>query len=687
MKKIIDYTNSLGRFKSSNELIENAFWFLLSSYTSLVNPTVKYMDKYLRVNYFGISISGSGSGKTFVYDTLKNLFDMNKWKTALRISYNEANKDIDNDIIIEGEPTKLGNYIPNFENNIEGTKEGLYLRALALSKCFSGSLNIVNEEIMDIIKDSQLNTMKELYDGKLLGKVIKGNVNENIYGITANMLIFGSSVGIKRDNKTYEYFIKSMNSGIYRRSFIYYEKPKDIVKNDINQDVNINLNYINDFISKNKVSITTGSPTILEPTQKGYEYLESINNDLLEFSNKYKDNERFSAEIGSFDKILKLAYLKTVYEQKEQIDYDSINYAYSFYKRLRNTNKDLFNVEPQYKRIYRILKSNNKLTKSEVLEKDIFNSITFNEDIKLVEEQCYRNNERLVTTGSKIKFYSVKPMEKNKLDKIIVSTPRIDKRERTVEYNSFELKMFGEGYSMENMVKSNISNFCLVHFKDGKRKKDNIIHKMNCIGIDVDFGNLNDILNILNEFNICYLIYTTKSHQIEKNRTVSDRFRVLLPLRTYVEIEPSKYEILLDNICNSLGITTYDKNAKDMGRLWFINNKGSIYKNQDGILFDAIPFLPDTELESKINNVGSKFEINSDDEVSKRLNGFIKWIVSNTYESNRNSNLLKLGLFAFDLLGSKELAKEMVLEVNQMINEPLDEKEIRHTIFRTIERK
>jgi len=65
----------------------------------------------------------------------------------------------------------------------------------------------------------------------------------------------------------------------------------------------------------------------------------------------------------------------------------------------------------------------------------------------------------------------------------------------------------------------------------------------------------------------------------------------------------------------------------------------------------------------------------------------IRWIIGQTYQGNRNSNLLKLGLFALDLLGSKELAKQLVLEVNQMINEPLDEKEIRKTIFKTIERR
>jgi len=686
INNVISYTNYKGRFRSSNELIENAFWYVLSSYISIINPMVLYKNKQLDVNYFGISIAPSGSGKSFVYDTVKSLFDLNRWKQALKASYINANKDIDNSIVIEGIESKLELYLPEFENSIEGTKEGLYLRALALSKCFSGSLNIISEEIMDVIKDSLLNQMKELYDGKFLGKVIKGNINENIYGIRANMFIFGSSVGIKRDPKTYEHFINSINSGIYRRSFIYYEEPRDIEMSSQLDPIEIDISHIYSFISENKDAITKGFPTILEPTEEAYEYLELINHELLDFANKYKDDERFSSEIGSFDKILKLGYLKAISSNKKAIDYDSIDYAYSFYKRLRETNKELFNVDPQHKRIYKIIKANKKVTKSEILEKDVFNRVTFNEDIRLVEEICYRKNERLVVVGSKIKFYSIEPMETNNLSKIIISTPKNDRKERTVNYNSFELPMFGEGYSLENLVKAEtISNFCLVHFLNGQRKKENIINKVNCIGIDVDVGSIDNILNVLNEPNICYLIYTTRNHRKEKNGFISDRFRILIPLRTVVEIEPERYEILLDNIANALNINIYDKSAKDMGRLWFTNPEAQIFKNAQGILFNPVPFLPDTEKEEKIRKISF---INDKDEIGKRIDGMIKWtIASTTYKGNRNNNLMRLGLFAIDLLNSVELAKQLVLETNQLLDNPLEEKEIEKTIFKTLERR
>jgi len=688
LNNIINYINSQGRFKSSDELILNAFFFHLASYSSLINPTIIFKNKQLPVNYFGISIAGSASGKSFVYSEAKKLFPVDKWKKAIEYSYNVANADLDNDeITIDGIETKLKNFLPNYENTIEGTREGIYLRALAISRCFSGSLNIINEEIMDIIRDSNLNVMKEIYDGMLLGKVIKGSTNENIYGIRANMLIFGSSVGMKRDQKVYETFLKALNSGIYRRSFIYYEEPRDIEMNDLEQINKPDMSLFFDFISSHKSVLSNGLPTIIELSSDAYELSELINQELIEFSNRYKEDERFSAEVGSFDKIIKLSGLLVMLNGSNIITYDELSYAYKFYKKLRDTNKNLFNVEPQHKRIYQVLKKIGKATKSEILEQDIFNRITFNEDILLVEEQCYRNNERLVITGSKIKFYSIEPMEQSSIEKIIVSLPKVDKKEKTTEYNSYQLPFFGEDKpSIERVVKSEkVSNFVLVHFDKGKRKKENAIHKINCVGLDVDYGfSLNDASNILSKWGIKYLIYTTRNHQKEKNGIVCDRFRILIPLRYTIEIEPDRFGSFVENIADGLGIKVIDTNALDISRLWFTNPKAQIIKNQSGSLFDPIPFLPETEVDEKIEAITEEID---NEEAKKRVNGMIRWVVANSIEGNRNNNLLRLGLFVLDLTGSKDITKSVILQANSQLSEPLDEREIRKTIFKTIERR
>jgi len=540
---------------------------------------------------------------------------------------------------------------------------------------------------MDVIKDSNLSMMKELYDGQLLGKVIKGSINENIYGINANMLIFGSSIGLKRDNKIYETFIKSLNSGIYRRSFIYYEEPRDIIVNGYKEDININIYNILNIIKDNKEIITNGLPLVLEPTQEVLEYMQLINYELIEFSNQYKEDERFSAEIGSFDKIAKLSAILAIIEGKTKIEYKHIEFAYSFYKELRSTNTKLFNVEPQHQRIYRVIKKLNKATKSEILEQDIFNRITFNEDVNLVEETCYRHNERLVVSGSKIKFYKIEPIPNTNINKIIVSIPKNDRKEKTTDYTSNLVAMFGSDKpSIERLVVSNkISNFCLVHFDKGKRKKDNVINSINAIGIDIDYGlSINDCLKLLDEQTMVYICYTTRNHQKDKDGLVSDRYRVILPLKYEINIEPDRYPQFIENICNAIGITVYDTNALDMSRLWFTNPVGSVFKNEEGILLDPIPFMPETKLDEQIEQVDI---ITDDEEIDKRINGMIRWTISNSYEGNRNMNLLKLGLFVYDLTGSKDMSESIIFSTNHLLNEPISDKEIKSTILKTIRRK
>jgi len=695
INQIINYINSQGRFVSQRELIENAFWFTFSSVLGSVQPKVEYKYKLYNINYFGITIAPSSAGKSFVYEQCKKLFggDLNfKYKALITKGYElNTNNPTDDEITIDGFQTNIKNYIPNFENTIEGTKEGLYLRALALSKSFFGSLNLIHEEIMDVIRDSNLNVMKELYDGRFIGKVIKSSINDNIYGIVSNMLIFGSSTSLKRDQKVYEYFAKALGSGIYRRSFIYYQEPTDIqLRTDTEYYEQPDLSFIRKYINKYiKEIVDSGNYPELYFTVDAEEYLELINHELVEFANKYKEDERFSAEVGSFDKLLKLSALHALLNRRKQISYDDVEYAYNFYKRVRSTNLELFNVEPQHRRIYRVIKKLGKATKSEILESDIFNRMTFNEDIKLVEEYAYRKNEVLQVRGSKIKTFSIEPMPIIDLNKIIVSIPKVDKKEKTTDYISMEVPFFGENQSVERLVKSDkVSNFCLVHFENGKRKSDKTIEGQNCIGIDVDNGiTLQETIEKLKDY--VYLIYTTKSHQKDKGGLVCDRFRILLPTKTKFFVDNERHKELITNVCEALSVGSYDVSTRNQDRLWFTNPECQIFKNQQGELFDVIPYLPDTEVREIIERQIEKFDEKDydTDEVNRRIGGMIKWFINNTYEGNRSNNLFRLGSFIGDLTGSFERIEEELYKANSMLSEPISEKELRKTVLASLKRK
>ena len=689
IEKVVNVLSSKGRFRTKRELIENAFWFSFSSYIGLIQPKIIYKNKKLDINYFGISIAPSGVGKSFIYEEAKKLLGIDNKKYIEVIKFGLPKEVANDEITIDNEKVKIENFVPNFENTIEGTKEGLYLRALALSKSLFGSLNLIHEEIMDVIKDSNLNVMKELYDGKFIGKIIKSSINENLYGIISNMLVFGSSTSLKRDPSVYNFFIKAVGSGIYRRSFIYYQEPTDIEINDNKTNEKINFEYIKEYMRKWLKGINEyGMYPELKITNEANEYIELINYELIDFANQYKEDERFSAEAGSLDKLIKLSGLNALLNNREEVKYEDVYYAYDMYKRFRESNKELFNVEPQHKRIYKVIKKLKKATKTEILESDIFNRSSFNEDLLLVEELAYRNNERLVVKGSRIKTYSIEPMQESNINKIIISYPKVDKREKTTEYISAEIPFFGSSQSLESLVVSDkVSNFCLVHFKDGKRKSTNTIENQNCIGIDVDYGiSLNEVIDLLRDYT--YIIYTTKSHQKEKDGLVNDRFRILLPTKTYFSVDNERHKELISNVCEALGVGSYDVSTRNQDRLWFTNPNGEIYKNQ-GELFDVIPYLPDTDKRESIERQLVKFneEDYDEDEVSKRIGGMVKWFLNSTYKGNRNTNLFRLGSFVLDLTNDLERSVEEVYKANSMLEEPISEKELRNTVIKSLERR
>ena len=676
--EVTRYINSLGRFNTTKEIIENALWFNISSLIGVLQPRISYNN--LALNYFGITIASSSSGKSFSNDKTLELFDIKRevYRDMLLKGYIANDSDVDTDIIIEGNNVKLMNYLPeDISINIEGTTEGLYLRALAISNSFTGSLNIINEEVLDVIKDSSLNKMKELYDGRFNAKVIKGSINQNIYNLNANMLLFGSSIKIKKDIGTYNLFSNALSSGVHRRSYIYYEPPQPIQKKEKHEEVisdNSIAQNVKSFIKNNLSDRLNGKDIVINIDCR--DIINDISQELLEFSNEYIYDERYSAEIGSLDRIVKLATYHHIATGSYRVNENDFAYAYDFYKRCRESTKQLFNIEPQHKKIYKILKSTNELSKSEILEKDIFQRNTFNEDLDLVDEICYRNNEVLVQKGNRVKKYKIEPLPPTDISKIIISLSiEQEKGARATKYKSMELPLFGDKQSLESLVVSDkISSFCLVHFENNKRSDKNAIAGQNCIAFDFDDGEttLEDVFSLFKDYK--YLIYTTKSHTEDQHR-----FRLILPTKFMFYVNQEQHAGLIENISNLLGITNYDIATRNISRLWFTNAKAKVFTNQQGEMLDVNCCIPNTKKEEELVRV-SEDDV---DEITKdkRVQGMLRWTVANATKGSRNISLFKLYKFVCDV-GSKEEANEIVYIANSLISEPLSEKEIQTLIRR-----
>jgi hypothetical protein len=574
--KYIKYILSLGMFESSTEIIENALWFHVSSLVGLTRTWIDIEGKILPLNYYGITIASSSAGKSYSYENIVNMFDFvdsEKYSDVICADFDEINSGMQ--IVATGTDTLLRNFLPSdFTVNIQGTIEGLYMRVLALDSCSRGSINILNEEILDILDDGLLNSTKEMYDGRFNAKIIKGAINKNIKNIFTNMLVFGSPIAIKKDRKVYDKFNQSLSSGVYRRSFIYFESPRKFKKNKKEEVEKPNADYLFQYL-KDSINNNT-KDQVISINADSVGFANEIKDKLLEFANSNIDDDRMSAEIGSYDKIIKLGGLYSILTGKSDIDDESLAYAYDFYTRCRETVTELFCTEPQHTRIYKVIQKNDGISKSEILEKDIFDTKTFSQDIQLVEELAYRNNNILVSSGSKIVKYSLEPLPETRLDKIIISIPADgkDKKEKTTEYISYEVPFFGEGRTVENLVTNkNISNFTLCHFKENKngvciRNVNNYIEECNCIAFDIDYGmTLEEARKRFEDFTC--LIYTTPSHRKDKGGVICDRFRILLPTKTSFKVDALNHKGMYENIAESFDLQIADVSCFNAGRLFF----------------------------------------------------------------------------------------------------------------------
>jgi hypothetical protein len=681
IKQIVEYINSKGNFKTEPTIIENALWFYVASILGTLRVRILIDNELKPLNYYGITIASSSAGKSFAYEQIRKMFNIDEEK-LYKFILNSYKKNTINPIMI-GE-NELSDYIPRSTTNIEGTAEGLYIVCYAINRSDFGSINIMNEEILDIVKDSNLDRLKELYDGNFNAKVIKSDINQNLYNLHVNMLVFGSPIAIKKDKTVYNKFSSQLGSGMYRRSFIYYLEPQKIELNTNRIDINkpTFIDNLKNFIKNNKdnVDIT------VYLSKEAEDYTYQIKSELIEFVNENLDDDRYSAELGSYQKIVKLAGLHSILTKGvDYIDIESLEYAYDFYKKCRSTVGALFNTIPQHKRYYNIIQKYPNITKSEIFEKDIFDLKSWNEDIAMTKEFAYRDGKRLIESGTAIKKYRVDPLPKTDINKIIVSVPtkENDKAEKTVNYVSAYMSFFAkeDNKSIERLVQSNkVSNFLLTHFVDGKRKKNNSEDEINAIGIDIDGGaKLDDIKQFFNDINITYLIYTTKSHQVIKNDIKCDRFRIIIPFKHNIDISEEMYPFMYENIMDYFDISVYDKQTKNKNRLWFTNPGATIYKNSAD-LFDPLPFMPDTNAREWIQTQMDSLKTpNSLDKIEKRLYGMKKWFLANTYaETNRNKNLFKFGIFCRDL-GVSNWEQE-VENMNISLKDPLSDKEVKNII-------
>jgi len=127
-------------------------------------------------------------------------------------------------------------------------------------------------------------------------------------------------------------------------------------------------------------------------------------------------------------------------------------------------------------------------------------------------------------------------------------------------------------------------NYSPFVFTNNKRNTENSTPQ-NMLIYDVDMDNhlsLKDAVKLCGNFKS--LVTTTKSHQVEKNGIVSDRYRIIIPLDGNIEKEI--YKELYLKFAESMGIdTSIDRACNDLARYYYPSNTQLyFYSKSDAVL-------------------------------------------------------------------------------------------------------
>ena len=661
--EILDELEQTGSYNTNRLIYENALYYygsiLLNGYG------IKLEGKDIR--YYGITLAPSSAGKDWANEQVIKILFQGKEKY-----YAQRMRDVANQMF-DGKYHFSTGLQTGMTVSLEGTKEGLFFVTQAQANSGFGSLNLIANEMGRVVSSSSdlIEKTKELFDGKYKAKTKLGSREEDrecdIEGIICNMLMFGSPAGMNKDSK--DQIVELCKSGLYRRSFIINLEPARRHSKQ-NIDPNKSIEWFKAYKPDMKQ---------IEIDEEAKLYIKEIKEELLQLGNDNLYNDFIQADTAAVNIITNLAAIQCFLEKDSVLNIKHIQDAYDFFKRSRQTVEDVFKITTTHDTIYKILKRGNTLPRHELINIDQSLDVSktkWEDAINIVREMCYTKNEYLHEVGSSIVKYSIEELPVNKLDKIKISVTE-DDGPHAINFHQYEVPFFGEGMSVEGLLRSDKSSFTTCHFEPsnkadkGHRRAESFISGQNLVAFDVDSGmSLEKAMDLLAPYT--YIIYTAKKHRkLIDDVQYEDRFRIILPTKTEYFVDAEQHKQMYDNLSKILGITSYDVATRNVSRLWFINKDCELYSNEAELL-DVTAALPSTDAEALVMPIVE--EILQDKNIDRRLSGYYTWFFANTHKNmNRNDNLYKLGKYMKD---AGENYESHIRSANDKLSEPLPEREL-----------
>lgn len=138
---------------------------------------------------------------------------------------------------------------------------------------------------------------------------------------------------------------------------------------------------------------------------------------------------------------------------------------------------------------------------------------------------------------------------------------------QTAGMNTTEFKRLGSDYLFEELGKAlkMDGRYSPFIFNNDYRKSENYIQNVsNCIVLDFDDGYTRE--DFKKDADFAYVTGTTKSHMADKNGVICERFRVIIPTLTAIDLNSEDYSNMMREIFEVF--TQADTSCKDTARAY-----------------------------------------------------------------------------------------------------------------------
>lgn len=675
--------------------------FFLGAVAANMRAYVKgWTGNRIPINVYAINLSPSGAGKGFSTrglnrDVLQMFYEVFNESTmpisSMANLSHLANKraainssDVSDELLkLEKEYALIGAFFPTFDSaSIPAIKQ--LRHKVQLANC--GSINIMMDEIgTNLLGNAEaLAIFLELYDmGDAQEKLIKSSAeNMRTQRIStptpANMLLFGEPTSLLDGAATEAKFFKMLATGYARRCIYGFIPTIDKV---VDRSAEEMLDSMNSNSSSAIIDSLNDRFGIIADANNLNRNIEIQRPQALRLMTYKIDCEKLAAKLPDHESIrkaelehryfkaLKIAGAYAFFDSAPMITDTHLDYALTLVEDSGEHFQRLVTPVRSYVRLAQYLAQcyPNEMTMAD-LDRDLpympAQKAAKDEMFVMAAAWGYKNNHIITRTISNgIVFYSGQTLEPTSLDRIRLSFSQ----DMTLNYQN-RVSKFSDLDKLLSLPQ--VRHWINHHLQNGHRHDGDIVTGFNMLVFDID-GDcpLRVAQTVLAKYT--YKMYTTKSHGIDGK----DRYRIMLPINYVLHLKTDEYKELMASVAKELPLIKMEEEANHRCKKWLTNPSCTIYTNETEMLFDILPFIPNTAKAEERERVFNE---------QSNLDAVERWVINTSDEGNRNNTLFRYAMILTDMNLPLEQTVDKLKDLNSKLLTPLDEAELTRTVIATI---